>query len=369
MSRSRDILQLLWRELRVTIPVAVGSAVFFAALNRDSFVPNLVYSFTIAICIQGLIEAGRYGLSYRLRTRFPDNMVAQRNWPGWGLMTPWIVASALVGYGAGRTLGDLLTGVHRVPGVIMRNPRALLLPMTVVFVLTLGCTYLFYARSRMAAMEARTQSALRTSAENRLKLMESQLEPHMLFNTLANLRVLIGIDPPRAEAMLDRLIAFLRATFDASRSGSHSLASEFARVGDYLELMQVRMGARLRSRIDLPAKLAALPVPTLLLQPLVENAVKHGLEPKVAGGRIEVVARRDGDALVLSVRDTGVGLGASPAPGQRFGTQQVRERLASIYGSAGTFALTPAGDGEGGTLATVRFPVSATTVIPSATSL
>jgi signal transduction histidine kinase len=373
MSHSQDVLQLLWRELRINIPVTVGSAVFFTVLNRDSFANNLIYSFIIAVFIQGLIEAGRYGLSYRLRRRFPDNMVAQhnwagwgiaqRNWPGWGLMAPWIVVSALIGYGAGRTLGDLLTGVHRPPGALFQNPRALLLPMAVVFVLAIGCTYFFYARGRMAAMEARAQAALRTSAENRLKLMESQLEPHMLFNTLANLRVLIGIDPLRAETMLDRLIAFLRATFDASRSGSHSLASEFARIGDYLELMQVRMGARLHIRIDLPAELAALPVAPLLLQPLVENAIKHGLEPKVAGGRIEVAARRDGDALVLSVRDTGAGLGASPIAGERFGTQQVRERLASIYGSAGTFALTPAGDDEGGTLATVRFPASASTVL------
>src|SRR2546428_7082195 len=129
----------------------------------------------------------------------------------------------------------------------------------------------------MAGMEPNEKAAKHSAAESKLKLLESKLEPHMLFNTLANLGVLIGTDPPRAQAMLDRLIAFLRATLEASRSGSHPLAAEFARIADYLELMQVRMGARLRSRLELPDDLAALPVPPLLLQPLVENAIQHGL--------------------------------------------------------------------------------------------
>ena len=182
----------------------------------------------------------------------------------------------------------------------------------------------------------------------------------MLFNTLANLRVLIALDPPRAQAMLDRLIAFLRATLEASRSGAHPLSAEFARLADYLALMQVRMGARLEVGLDLPPALAALPVPPLLLQPLVENAIKHGLEPKVEGGRLEVSARREGGRLLLAVRDSGVGLGAAPREdGTRFGLAQVRERLATLYGPAARLTLEPAADGEGGTLATIELPLDA----------
>ena len=130
----------------------------------------------------------------------------------------------------------------------------------------------------------------------------------MLFNTLANLRVLIGLDAPRAQAMLDHLNAYLRATLGASRAPWHPLSAEFDRLADYLALMAVRMGPRLQVVLDLPDELRRLPLPPLLLQPLVENAIKHGLEPKVAGGRIEVGARRDGDMLELSVRDSGVGI-------------------------------------------------------------
>jgi LytS/YehU family sensor histidine kinase len=224
--------------------------------------------------------------------------------------------------------------------------------------LTLGAVYFFYSRGRLAAMQTITQAAQRSATEAQLMLLQSQLEPHTLFNTLANLRVLIGTDPPRAQAMLDRLIAFLRATLSASRSGSHALSDEFARVDDYLALMAVRMGPRLSVGVDLPDSLRALPVPPLLLQPLVENSISHGLEPKVPGGSIRLSARRDADTLVLTVRDTGVGLSHAPASnGTHFGLRQVRERLAALYGSRASLTLEDAGGDEGGTLAIVRMPL------------
>ena len=206
--------------------------------------------------------------------------------------------------------------------------------------------------------------AQRQAAEHQLKLLESQIEPHMLFNTLANLRVLIGTDPPRAQAMLDQLIAFLRATLGGSRVSSHPLGTEFARLADYLALMQIRMGERLQTRFDLPDELATLPVPPLLLQPLVENSIKHGLEPKVSGGRIDVSARRERAQLVLEVRDTGAGLSSTRGDGTQFGLVQVRERLATLYGTKASFELANAGGAEGGTLATLRLPLPSP--VPSA---
>jgi len=218
-------------------------------------------------------------------------------------------------------------------------------------------TYWFYSRETIAAKEAAMQAAQRQAAEHQLKLLESQLEPHMLFNTLANLRVLIGVDPQRARAMLDQLIAFLRATLAGSRAAQHPLRAEFARLTDYLALMQVRMGGRLQTRVELPEALAELPVPPLLLQPLVENCIKHGLEPALAGGCIDVRAARDGGTLVLSVRDTGAGLSTPAVEGTQFGLVQVRERLAALYGARAALTLTRADDAEGGTLATIRLPI------------
>jgi LytS/YehU family sensor histidine kinase len=117
------------------------------------------------------------------------------------------------------------------------------------------------------------------------------------------------------------------------------------------------MGPRLRTHFELPAELADRPVPPLLLQPLVENCIKHGLEPSVAGGRIDISAARDGDMLVLRVRDTGVGLSEPAVDGTRFGLVQVRERLAALHGTRASLSLANVDDAEGGTLATLRLPI------------
>jgi len=181
----------------------------------------------------------------------------------------------------------------------------------------------------------------------------------MLFNTLANLRVLIAVDPERAQAMLDRLIAFMRTTLNATRANVQPLGEEFARASDYLALMAIRMGPRLEVKLDLPQELRDLPVPPLLLQPLIENAIKHGLEPKVQGGRIEVAARRHADTLVLTVRDSGVGLSHEAATaGTRFGLVQVRQRLATLYAERAQVTLEPATDADGGVLARIVLPLS-----------
>jgi LytS/YehU family sensor histidine kinase len=177
----------------------------------------------------------------------------------------------------------------------------------------------------------------------------------MLFNSLANLRVLISTDAPRAQAMLDHMIAYLRATLNASRASSHTLQSEFDRLRDYLELMAVRMGPRLAYQLELPPELAGHAVPTLLLQPVVENAIKHGLEPKVQGGDISVRARRDDRLLVLEVVDTGAGISDAGAIG--FGLAQVRERLETAYDGRGSCELTP--NGTVGTRVRIRFPYNA----------
>jgi LytS/YehU family sensor histidine kinase len=141
--------------------------------------------------------------------------------------------------------------------------------------------------------------------------------------------------------MLDHLIAYLRATLSASRAATHPLATEFDRVADYLALMAVRMGPRLQVQLDLPDALRQVPVPPLLLQPLVENAIKHGLEPQVAGGLVHVQARQHGAELHLVVRDTGRGLqlAAPGAAASHFGMAQVQERLATLYGAAARVTL------------------------------
>ena len=162
-------------------------------------------------------------------------------WPGWPLMVVSIIIGSLLGYSAGNALANWITGFNE-PGILDSSFRRGLSIMVISLLPGIAMTLYFLNRSRLAAAQARVQAAQRQAAEMQLRLLESQLEPHMLFNTLANLRVLIGMDPARAQAMLDQLIAFLRATLNASRSSRHSLKDEFARLSDYLALMQLRMG-------------------------------------------------------------------------------------------------------------------------------
>ncbi len=344
--------------LRGLKSLAVGGlvAVVISLLSDQKFVQTLVYALCITLGCWFFIDGGRLVLGRWLARRRSPDLPRDSEWPGWPAMVGVLLVGTVLGYTTGNALGNLLTG-RDARGIVLSQPRQALALLVVSLIIGIAITFYFYSRERLAATEARAQQAQRAAAENQLRLLESQLEPHMLFNTLANLRVLIGVDPLRAQAMLDQLIAFLRATLNASRVGRHALSAEFSRLADYLALMQVRMGTRLRMRLDLPDALAALAVPPLLLQPLVENAIKHGLEPQIDGGRIEVRAVRDAGQLVLTVRDTGAGLAVPAGDGTRFGLQQVRDRLAALYGDSASLTLAAASDAEGGTLATVRLPI------------
>jgi signal transduction histidine kinase len=309
---------------------------------------TLVYTQAIGMSVWAICDFGRIPLLGSGDLHWPS--------PPRALL---LVAFAVVG---GFTIGSLIGDWYSGEPLFSFAQRPLVhLRSAILFTVVASsiATYFFYARGRAAAQRERIAQAERDATLARLALLQSQLEPHMLFNTLANLRVLIALDPQRAQAMLDRLIAFLRATLGASRSRSHSLEAEFERVRDYLALMSIRMGERLSTEFDLPPDLAPVPVPTLLLQPLVENSIRHGLEPKVEGGRIKVCAAANGQMLTLTVRDTGVGLKqARPSDGTRFGVQQVRERLQALYGDNAVLTLMDASDAEGGTVARITLPLT-----------
>ena len=341
-----------------TVIACIVIATMLTGLTNSPFWTNLVHSLCIGTSCWLAIDLGRVPLArWQHRNDPADSPEALSQWPGWPLMMVAIVIGTIVGFTVGNELARWLTGATS-PGYYRGSWKQSIALLIGTLIPGVVFTYFFYSRERMAAQAALVQTAQRQAAENQLKLLESQLEPHMLFNTLANLRVLIGVDPARAQLMLDQLIAFLRATLSASRASQHPLSAEFARLGDYLALMKVRMGERLQSAFELPAELAALPVPPLLLQPLVENCIKHGLEPAVAGGRITVGALREGDELVLRVRDTGAGLSDTRSDGTRFGLVQVRERLATLYGPRAALTLRNADDAAGGTLATIRLPIA-----------
>jgi Histidine kinase len=280
-----------------------------------------VYSQLIGLSIWALIDVGRHLLH-------PQGSLNMRQ------VVVLTLVGSLVGYFLGSAGGDLVMG-HQLLGGWQIAPKSM--AGFLLMSLVAGFVLVYFFMSREVLMQARNERELaqRQATEAQLKLLQSQLDPHMLFNTLANLRALIAHDPHRATIMLDQLVDFLRATLSASRTQEQSLQAEFARLRDYLALMQIRMGTRLSYRLDLPDELAQVNVPSLILQSLVENAVLHGLEPQLAGGSITVLASREGNQLVLRVQDDGAGC-APEALREGFGLAQVRERLASRYGSLAT---------------------------------
>ncbi|MBH9554040.1 sensor histidine kinase [Inhella gelatinilytica] len=343
------------RDVLATLVVCLLVGLLLTAIRGRNLAGHLIYSFAIGTQISLYIGLLQTAACRWLLRRRPDDPRLLAGWPGLVWMAPAIGVGGLMGYSGGILLGDWLTGRRSSQLWELGFSSAL---VTGAFVLSISVlvTAYFYTveNARRAQLEA--ERAQRQAAEAQLTLLQSQLEPHMLFNTLAHLRVLIQLRPDDAQRMLDQLIAFLRATLQASRVESHALRAEFERLRDYLALMQVRMGARLQTELDLPADLMDLPVPPLLLQPLVENAIKHGLEPSIAGGVLRVKARREGGLLRLDITDSGVGLGAAPpSDGTTFGLQQVRDRLRTRYGAAAQLSLQA--EPTGGTRAHITIPL------------
>jgi signal transduction histidine kinase len=348
-ARSAAAAAALKRSLPRHVAYTLAFNTLIAALltlgGQSSFWANFVYSQTIGVALVLLIDGGRLAL-----------------WPGRAPPAAPLIGLVAVSIPLAVIGGGLLSRV------LLGVPRAeiasggLWATLAITIAAAAFGTFFFWTRERgahlaaeAAAQRLRSAELARQAADARYRQLAAQVEPHFLFNTLANLRALIETDAPRALAMLDHLDGYLRASLAASRKSHAPLADECALLASYLGIVAIRMGARLAWRIDVPAALGAIAVPPMLLQPLVENAVKHGIEPSPAGGEVTVAARRDGATLVVEIADTGLGLGAG-RPGTGFGVASVRERLAAAYGDTASLALGPRAGG--GTLATLRVPLN-----------
>ncbi len=209
-------------------------------------------------------------------------------------------------------------------------------------------------RASEAQAVAEAESLKRQVVEARLAAMQAQVEPHFLFNTLASIDHLIEVDPPRASRMQKNLIALLRASMPAMRERATNLGRELEVVRPYLEILKVRMEQRLQAELNIPEGLYSADFPPMMLQSLVENAIKHGLEPKPEGGALSVAAVVAHGKLMVSVADTGVGFGRAPTAGTGLGLSSVRERLKLIYGAEAE--LQVADNAPSGTRVTIVVP-------------
>ncbi|WP_035051803.1 sensor histidine kinase [Andreprevotia chitinilytica] len=233
--------------------------------------------------------------------------------------------------------------------------------ISTVLISVAACTFFYLYHSRVEirlALEAeRSQRAEAQQAEAiaRLGMLQAQIEPHFLFNTLANVQSLIERDPPAARAMLEQLNRYLRASLARTRRPDNTLADELQLVTALLEIARMRLGDRLSYRVDIPTALHALPMPPLLLQPLVENALEHGIEPAIAGGEIVIDGRQDGDTIILRVLDSGLGL-TDTTDSDGVGLANIRARLDQLYGARGRLALYP--NTPSGVIAELTLPCS-----------
>ena len=208
-------------------------------------------------------------------------------------------------------------------------------------------------RSEQASVQqTRTEKELTVA---KLSLLHAQVEPHFLYNTLASAQVLTRSDPARADQMLGNLILYLRHSLPRTEDALSTVGEELERARAYLDILKIRMGARLNLQVEVAEPIKAMLFPTMMLQTLVENAIKHGLEPKPGGGTIWILARSLDNAVALTVADDGRGFSAEGA-GTGIGLRNVRERLRLAYGAAASFAIV------------ANFPsgVAATITVPNA---
>ena len=337
----------------VIVNTLIAALLAFGIRPEESFWKDFVFSQAIGLSMIALIDIPRHVL-------WGDGPPNKK-------VFPWIVLGAvLIGVPFGQWVARTILCLNSV------NPEpwradSLRMSFIIAMLAALGATYYYWSRGKLAALQR--QAALdaldREEAEKQvvraqLMALQAQIEPHFLFNVLAHVDVLIAKDPNGARRLLQHLIGFLRTSLSHARAEQCTLAQEFALLHAYLDIQALRFGSRLRFSLALDDAIANLVIPPMLIQPLVENAVVHGIEPAREGGEIALSARlsshNEGERLVLEVRDTGVGFGNDGGKGSGLGLTHVRERLSRLFD--GDARLTIGETVPHGVTVTVELPLA-----------
>jgi len=275
-----------------------------------------------------------------------------------------LTLAALLVLGLVLGLGTSLWKSGSAPSsVLVRVPNMMAGVAVGVLAIAVPVLIISFLRNRQAEainahlqQQAEQDRLARELAESQLHLLRAQIEPHFLFNTLGAVQQLAQHGAPRAAELTANLIDFLRSSMRDMRCEQVSLATEFALVESYLKVMQVRMGERLRYTLALPPALEAVKLPSMLLLTLAENAIKHGIEPSLRGGEVNLSARLEDGSVRIRVEDSGVGMSTTPGAGT--GLDNVRSRLVLAFGAAAGLALQ---DGEPtGLVADITIPQATT---------
>jgi len=290
----------------IAVALALGLMSFVAVFGRvnrpgwwwASLLPNIVICLCIVHTLFGVLGLARRWLPPALVERMADVRDIRAGMALSALALAGIIGGMTIGF----TIVPILVGFN-VWGMFISLPAAL--TKFAVFILLIMALNWWWWRSRLRQQQLHSEAT-----EARLRLLQGQLEPHLLFNTLANIHSLMEYDPPRAKHMLETFSSYLRGSLGQLRGADSTVAAELSMAGDYLALMQIRMEERLRFRIDASDDARQASMPPLMLQPLVENAIHHGLAPTLDGGTVVVEAAVSQGRLQVRVRDDGAGLAA-----------------------------------------------------------
>jgi sensor histidine kinase YesM len=323
ITRKSAIKSLLYTLLFDTI-----IAVFLTVIKfGQGFVINFIISQSIGLSICSCILI----VNHLFRTAKP------------ALQAILVAAALVIGTTAGSLIGILASGMNISILFDKHGPFFLQLMLLGVMFGTI-INYILSSRDRIADSEKRIQeeqikrlTSEKEAVEANLKLLQVQIEPHFLFNTLSNILSLLDTDLEKGKSMLVDFIKYLRTSLPKIREKTTTLGQEMEMIRAYLNLFKVRMGDRLLYEIDLPKNVEDFSLPPMLIQPLVENAIKHGLEPKVEGGKILIRGEEKEGILRLEVVDTG--LGFSKDRGSGTGLANIKERLKSTYGNGARLVL------------------------------
>ncbi len=306
-----------------------GISIAITLVTGAGFWENMLHSQLIGIGIASLIS---------LITRYQ-----KRNAPTLATMLFSIVAGVFLGIVLAQLL---LRGVDFWQQWQPENTMIMVKSVLVSLLIALMITAFFAQRAirletqqKLIRQELKQKEIENQLGATELKLLQAQIEPHFLFNTLSNILGLIDQQPEQAKSMLHSLTQYLRVGLKRTREAQSKVADEVKLLQAYLEIQKIRMGERLQYQIDIDKQAEPIPLPPLLIQPLVENAIKHGLEKKIEGGRVDVSFACQDKQLVIEVKDSGTGMEQNNEQG--IGLQNIANRLKSLYGKQASLQLLP----------------------------
>ena len=331
---------ILRRDLLLVAAYDTAIGLFLTALTRYGLATNLLYAHCIGTCIY-LAVLGPCLLRGQSRIEWHHGLI--------GIPAGFAVGFALATWANGMTILAVLQD---------ETDAVMIGAITATLFGVLGARYFHdEAQVRAARAEAEAERLRRIeqeglAARTQLALLQAQIEPHFLFNTLSNVVGLIDTDAAAARKMLLDLTALLRTSLARTRRTIVTLGEELDLLRAYLDIMAVRMGPRLSWHIDAPAEILDARLPPLLVQPLVENAIRHGLERKTTAGRLDIRCQRSGDRLDIEVSDDGLGIAADSQDGT--GLANVRQRLVATCGPEASLSLKS--NPGGGVVAHLHLP-------------